>query len=195
MVICYMNELTKAKLRSKFKNIRNSINKTEQEEKSKSIAKRFIENFSNFKNYFVYINFLSEVQTGDIIKYLLENNKNIAIPKCNTQKLTMYPTNLCADDFLTKNTYGILENNTDDFFDDRIDVILLPALTVDRQGNRLGFGKGYYDKFINSLNYKPILVALCYEEQISSDVLPNNEYDVRVDYIITDTEIIKIGEK
>ena len=101
----------------------------------------------------------------------------------------------CADDFLQKNSYGILENNADDYFEEKIDVILLPELTVDRSGNRIGFGKGYYDKFINSLNYKPILIGLCYEEQIFDGILPNDEYDKRLDYIITDAEIIKICEK
>ena len=57
------------------------------------------------------------------------------------------------------------------------------------------YGKGYYDKFINSLNYKPILIGLCYDEQVYSGVLPTDKHDVKLDYVVTDVEIIKICEK
>jgi len=190
-----MNNLSKSELRLKFKNVRNSINTNTQEEKSKVIEKFFIENFSTAQNYFVYLSFGDEVRTGDILKHILNKNKNVAIPKCNIEKLTMKAVRYRTDDFLTKNSYGIFENDTDDCFEEKIDVILMPALTVDRYGNRIGFGKGYYDKFINSLDYKPILIGLCYAEQVFEGKLPSDEYDKKLDYIITDQEIIKICEK
>ncbi len=183
----------KTEFRAKYKNIRNSMNDKTREEKSKIITKRFVDNFSGFENYFIYINFSSEVETGDIIKYLIEHNKKISIPKCDIKNSTMQPTIFNRDSLMTKNAYGIYENNTDDIFHERIDVILLPALTVDRDGNRLGYGKGYYDKFINSLSYKPLLIGLCYNEQICNETLPSNKFDAKLDYVITDTEIIKIG--
>lgn len=188
-----MNNFSKTEFRTKYKNIRNSINLEIREEKSKIITKRFVDNFSSLNNYFVYVDFSSEVQTGDIIKYLIENNKKISIPKCDVKNSTMEPTIFNRDSLMIKNAYGIYENCADDIFQEKIDVILLPALTVDRKGNRLGYGKGYYDKFINSLNYKPILVGLCYDEQIFNETLPSDKFDVRLDYVITDAEIIKIG--
>ena len=190
-----MNDSIKSELRSFYKSVRNSINQDVQEEKSKIITDLFMQNFSFANNYFTYLSFGSEVRTGDIIHKLREKHKNILIPKCDTDKLTMSSVRYCADDFLQKNSYGILENNNADLFGEKIDVILLPALTADRQGNRIGFGKGYYDKFINSLNYRPILIALCYKEQIFDGVLPNEEHDAKLDYIVTDDGIIRICEK
>jgi len=95
---------------------------------------------------------------------------------------------------LQQNAWGILEPDPIMLVRDAdISLVLVPCLAVDRQGNRLGYGKGYYDKFFNRLvaaNIFPLKVALAFSFQVICDV-PHSETDVPLDYIATETELIK----
>lgn len=189
---CMMSD--KAKLRLHFKNTRNSINsrlKTEKELFIKKSVFDFIEsNFIKIKTIFIYKSFGSEVGTDDLINDLLFMGYNILIPKCNELTETMSAVVYNPSKKQTKNSYGITEMEESILANSKIDLILAPGLAFDRFGNRIGFGKGYYDKFINSLNYKTQVVALAFSEQISDFKFQNEYYDCKMDYIITDKEII-----
>ena len=71
-------------------------------------------------------------------------------------------------------------------------VILAPLLLCDLNGNRLGYGKGYYDRYISSLDTKPMLVGVCFDEQIYDDGLPAEDHDVKLDFIVTPKRIIEV---
>ena len=72
-------------------------------------------------------------------------------------------------------------------------VILLPLLLCDQNGNRIGYGAGHYDRYIASLDYKPLLIGVCFDEQVSSESLPAESHDVRLDLIITPKRTIEIS--
>ncbi len=189
-----MHKLTKTELRIKFKNIRNNITSSEIERKSDLICNNFLNTFvdNNLKKtYFIYKSFSSEVKTGDIIDYLLNNGHTVLIPKCLPDCNLMNAVKLNTADTFSKNIYGIDENNSIGDFRHEIDVIVLPGLVFDRRGNRIGYGKGYYDNFINSLKNKPELVALSFKEQISDIEIPSDNNDVKCNFIVTEDEIIK----
>ncbi|MDE6768031.1 MAG: 5-formyltetrahydrofolate cyclo-ligase, partial [Eubacterium sp.] len=88
--------------------------------------------------------------------------------------------------------FGVREPDTDiccevaDFNDS---ICIVPAIAYDKKGYRLGYGKGYYDRFLENFSF--ISVGLCYNELIM-DVLPIGEYDIPVDYIITQDGILTI---
>jgi 5-formyltetrahydrofolate cyclo-ligase len=71
--------------------------------------------------------------------------------------------------------------------------LLLPLVLCDVFGNRIGQGAGHYDRYIASLDYKPLLVGVCFEEQIYKEALPAEPHDVRLDTIITPERIIETG--
>ena len=75
----------------------------------------------------------------------------------------------------------------------RPDVILLPLLLCDISGNRIGYGAGHYDRYIASTDNKPLLVGVCFEEQIYSDIIPTEHHDQRLDLIITPKRIIEVS--
>jgi len=186
-----MNKTSKSELRTYFKNIRNNINVKDRVKKSTLIKNYFLSEFSEEKVYFIYKSYLSEVNTEGIIKELFKMNKTVLIPKCDIHTETMSAVKISEKNLFKLNQYGISESDTDDFFEGKIDVVVLPGLVFDKNGNRIGYGKGYYDKFLNSLNYKPLTVGLCYSQQITDSIDICNNNDVKLNYIVTDQEIIK----
>ena len=91
---------------------------------------------------------------------------------------------------LTLSSYGIREP-VGDSYEGNIDFAVIPFLAVDKQGNRLGYGKGYYDKFLK--NSKAKRVAYGYGFQVLNSV-PHEEWDEKMDIIVTDEEIIKVEQ-
>ncbi len=97
---------------------------------------------------------------------------------------------------MTVNKWGILEptivdnNNIGKTFD----LIIVPGVAFDRNGNRIGYGGGYYDKYINNLKHKHKLLALAYDVQIVNNI-ESEIHDIIIDYIVTENEFINIGDK
>ena len=89
---------------------------------------------------------------------------------------------------LEKGCMGILEpkDKCVEFINEKLDFILMPGLAFDKLGGRIGYGGGYYDKFLKQLSYYKEIpkVAIAYDFQVI-DYIPMNDYDVRVDRIIT----------
>lgn len=75
----------------------------------------------------------------------------------------------------------------------QLDMILVPGVAFDRQGRRLGFGKGFYDRYLK--NTKASRVGIAYSFQVSSEELPSQEWDERVEWIITDAYVLHVERK
>jgi 5-formyltetrahydrofolate cyclo-ligase len=73
---------------------------------------------------------------------------------------------------------------------EKIDCILIPTIGISRSGDRLGYGKGYYDKFLSSID--AVKISLTYSKQIVKSV-PTESHDIKIDLIITEDEIIKVS--
>ena len=133
---------------------------------------------------FVYWSVGSEVDTHRIIEDALNRGKKVALPKCTDSQGNMqfYYINSLTD--LTEGMYGVMEPIADVIADDYTaeSLCLVPALSFDSDGYRLGYGKGYYDRFLS--RFTGVSFGLCYEESLS-DKLPRDIYDKKVDYIVT----------
>lgn len=185
----------KKQIRQDILNLRNSISKEDIEKKSRLIYDRLV-SFSKYKDsktILSYINFGSEVITSTIIDYSLKNGKTVNIPYCIKETKEMVACRFTSWTDLAVSTYGILEPIKEKIFiADRsaIDFILIPGAAFDKSGNRVGYGAGYYDRFLCSINSNIPKVALAYSIQIAPKV-PRGIYDIPVDYIITEEGIIK----
>ena len=102
----------------------------------------------------------------------------------------MIPVVYFKDEKLTDNFYGIKETDSQKEYTDSIDVIIMPGIAFDKYGNRIGHGKGYYDKFLQNKNI--LKIGLCYSECYSKNKIPITDEDIAVDYVITDREVVKI---
>lgn len=147
--------------------------------------------FIKAKKIFIYVSYKNEVDTKKIIQYSLKNKKEIYVPKTYLNEKNMKAIKINSLDELIVDNYGILEpkyvdkNNIGDNFD----LIIMPGVAFDRCGNRIGYGGGYYDKYISKLNYNVLKIALAYHFQIT-DSIKAECHDINVDYIITNKEII-----
>jgi len=145
----------------------------------------------NFENILVYSDFKNEVQTGDIIKYLFENNKKVYLPVCNCKNFTFEVREIFTADYdVQLNFYGINEPKFSVVTKNKIDCAIIPGIAFDVSGNRIGFGKGYYDKFLSE-NKDICKIAVCYEFQIIENI-PADAHDIPVNFIITENRVIKI---
>lgn len=184
--------MTKSKFRTKHKNIRNNLSADLASEKSELIQNKLIsmDIVRNAKSVFLYLEYGREVSTGILVEYLLNENKIVLIPKCDIQSETMIAVRFTEQTELTDNIYGIKESTSLQEYTGDIDLVIVPGIAFDKYGNRIGHGKGYYDKFLQNRNLQTI--GLCYSENLSDEELPHSDEDIVMDYIVTDREVLRI---
>lgn len=190
-----MNKGKKKDLRNIILNKRNSIDNNTKEEMNREIFNRLInlDLYKEAKNIFIYLSFGSEIDTNPIIDRALEDGKEAYIPKIYKSNKEMKAIRLNSFKDLEKNSMGILEPKDDSNFIDKenIDLIIVPGAVFDLKGNRIGYGGGYYDRFLSNIKDKRNKVVLAYDLQIVENI-EAEEHDIKVDYIITNSRIDKI---
>jgi len=112
---------------------------------------------------------------------LLEDNKNFYLPKVEGKNLLVCPYK--TSDKLIKSAFNILEPDTIPVKPEILDLIIVPALSVDNDGYRLGYGGGFYDRFLGVNLKSKTLCAL--PKQLITDHLPHEDFDIPVDIVIT----------
>ncbi len=146
--------------------------------------------FKDARIILFYASFRSEVDTFDLIKYCLAEGRSIALPKVDTEnnRLLLYEIEDIGEVF--KGYCGIQEPSVSELRKKHvsdIDLVIVPGVAFDEHCNRLGYGKGFYDKLLAEA--KANAIGLAYEEQIVES-LPSEIYDIKMDKIITDKRII-----
>ena len=142
--------------------------------------------YRNCSLVLTYVSTAIEVDTIALIEHSLEEGKTVACPRCvdNTRLMEFYRISSLRD--LEPGTFGVLEpkpikeNLLTDFSDS---VCIIPGLSFDRQGFRLGYGKGYYDRFL--AGYSGTRIGICYSGCMH-DRLPHGKFDRSVDILLTE---------
>ncbi|MDD3224149.1 MAG: 5-formyltetrahydrofolate cyclo-ligase [Clostridium sp.] len=144
--------------------------------------------FIKSKFIFTYVSFENEVYTHSIIKKALSQGKRICVPKIISKKSGMVACEIKSMQELVEGKYGILEpisdNNKIDSKD--IDFALIPGLAFDKDGYRIGYGGGFYDRFLASADFYKM--GLSYEFQFMNNV-PKEDFDEKIDGMITEKGI------
>lgn len=170
--------------------------RTFAKEKRKNIASGFlnekiINNLINFELYKNAKNVLCYYSKGDeisTVKLFGDKSKNWYLPRVNGDDLLICPY---EENNLSLNKYKILEPCNSPIRDlSIIDFIIVPAICADKYGYRLGYGKGYYDRFLKKVNHNVVKVILAYSELLFDTVFPE-KFDVKCDYTVTENSIIK----
>ncbi len=184
--------MNKPELRKKYKNLRNALSASEIEEKSITIANACLQLpiwNANLYHIFLTINKLKEVQTEPLLSVLAGKDKTIVVPKSDfkTGHLTHY---LLTDATPLKiNQYGIPEPISGITINPiQIDVVFVPLLAFDYLGNRVGYGKGFYDTFLAACNPKTIIVGLSFFEAEPFKITVS-KIDVALQYCVTPNTI------
>ncbi len=132
-----------------------------------------------------YLSMEEEVDTREIIKHALSENKTVILPVVQLGEETLLPVQLHDLDHLKPGKYGILEPKEWDsvFPIEKLDLVFVPGVAFDRKNHRLGRGKGYYDRFLSQLNHHVMKVGLAYDFQLVGE-LPVEEHDLQMDLVI-----------
>lgn len=186
----------KKNLRSNMQKKLKELEQPEYVERSSKIAQRLFSTpaWTNSKIIAITISRIPEVDTYGIIKKAWEDGKKVVVPKCHPKDRTMTFRNITAFDQLETVYYGLLEpieKWTEEVKKDEIDLIIVPGLAFDQDGYRLGFGGGYYDRYLQ--DYKGKKIALAFTPQILPTI-PIEKHDISVDAIVTDGEMLTINE-
>lgn len=176
---------TKKEIRKEMLKKRDALQKDYVNEQSEKVFKllKTINGFLNANVIFIYVDFRNEIKTDKIINFL--KNKLVLLPKIDGEK--MYAVKKEEETKLNK--YGILEPKSNDAYTGKIDVCLIPLVACSKKGDRIGFGKGYYDRFLKNTN--SLKIGLAYSWQVSED-LKSEPFDVKLDIIVTEKEIIEV---
>jgi 5-formyltetrahydrofolate cyclo-ligase len=187
-------ENEKRVLRKKFLEIRDRLS-TDQISRMSSRVKDLLLKLPEFKSaslIMFYVSFRSEVETLKMIEEALSLGKRIVVPATNLvqKELEAFPIKDLKD--LEPGAYGILEpkKQLKPALLEKLELAIVPGCVFDLKGFRLGYGKGYYDKFLQKVRPGVPSVGLAFELQIVSEI-PNIEaYDIPVDKIVTEKRVI-----
>lgn len=191
-----MNDL-KNKIRKEMVEKRDGLSEEAVQEKSRSIKEKLfsLKRFRDAGLVMFYSSFKNEVATGAMISDAISLKKKIALPVTlkKDSMIKPYMVNDPARDCIP-GVFGISEPNRDickEADAGEIDMIVVPGLAFDRKGYRIGFGAGFYDRFIHSIEPHVFCAGLAYEIQVT-DSVPKEEYDERMDVVITEENIYEV---
>ncbi len=178
-------------LRKKMREIRDALTNEDMDARSRQIAEQLLQSsiYKECTHICVYEAFRNEVSCKYITEQALQDGKYVYLPVTDNTTKTMDFYQISEDTIYREGNYGIREpelNENSKTLQQKA-LILMPGLAFDRNKNRLGYGGGYYDKYL-SLHHEHITAALCYNFQIV-DELPYEEHDILPDYIVTESEM------
>lgn len=199
-------EEKKRKIRQEFLKKRNNLSRDEIKSKSEKIEKRLfaLPEFQRAKTVMFYVSFRSEVETEKMTRNALKLKKKIVIPVVHGEKIVVSEIKNLKKE-LTKGSFGIKEPKKE--FRRRvnqkeIDLVVVPGVVFDKRGGRLGYGRGYYDRFLRSKSIRSrisrsrqcALIGLAFDLQIARKI-PLVEEDMKVDKIVTESGIVDCKDR
>ncbi len=204
------DELLKDRKKETRKNtlrIRDSLSRNDIKSKSHVIQKKLWHLIEEKKlgSVMFYIAFGSEVRTQESIGKALKSGQNVIVPVCinlpsdtqsNVKNKDLLPSKILdLQSEVEIGTFGVLEPKHEfrrPFPPENIDLVVVPGIAFDERRYRIGYGGGYYDRFLPKCK-KALYIAIAYDIQIVEDAFPAS-WDVPVDCIITETRIISNGK-
>lgn len=177
----------KDELRRKFKTARAGLTPDQRKASDAAICKSALSQIEKFNSFFIYNSFGSEADTHTLINELIARSKEVYLPRIDGKemKAVRFSGNFKE---LSVNKFGIAEP-LGQVYEGGLDVIVAPLLAINSRLCRLGYGGGYYDKFLSGT--KALKVGLGYHFQLT-DEFEEDEWDVPLDMFINDKGIIKL---
>ena len=145
------------------------------------------EQLNGKETFFVYLAKSSEAPTEKLIERLLASGKKVYCPRIDgkTMQAVAFGDDFTLSEFQTVEPVG-------DVYEGEIDAVIAPLLAADRQGGRLGYGGGYYDRFFAE-HPNALKIGYCFDFQLTKEV-PTESTDIRLDIVVTDKQIIFCGK-
>lgn len=177
-------------LREKIKQRRKNLTHDEILQKSEKITSFLTETqiYQTAKCICVYMASFNEPRTLPFIEKALADGKKICLPVTDIESNTLSLSYISDTALLKKGAYGILEPSVIDNANPHdIDLIIVPGIVFDRNGSRIGFGKGFYDRLLSDTS--AVKVGVCYAFQLCEGI-PADKHDIPMNMIVTEEEFI-----
>ena len=175
--------MDKKELRRQIRERKRAMTEAEIVEKSRALGELFANSdlYREAKTIYGYLPYNQEVRTVPMLQQAIRDGKRVAVPRvCGEEMIFYYMTDF---DRVEKSGYGIPEPLGDEpVADDPTALVLMPGLAFDAEGHRIGYGGGFYDRFLAQEPNHPTL-ALCYDFQMLPKV-ETEEFDIPVDYVL-----------
>jgi 5-formyltetrahydrofolate cyclo-ligase len=183
---------SKKELRAIYKSKRNLLLDSTIDELSIKIANQLLKlPVWNHSNYHIFLSIveLKEINTDYILNILSGKDKNIVVSKSEFSTSSMRHFLLTDNTIIKKNHWNIPEPiDGIEIPTTQINVVFVPLLAFDKKGNRVGYGKGFYDKFLSECNSKTLKIGLSFFEAEDS-IIDISKTDIKLDYCVTPNEI------
>ncbi|WP_051617485.1 5-formyltetrahydrofolate cyclo-ligase [Desulfonatronovibrio hydrogenovorans] len=190
--------MTKQDIRQKMLLARAGLTRDEVARKSRRIIRNFLDLplMGQYPACLVYLPVRNEVDTRSLILEMVARSKEVYAPKCDCTSCTMDYYRVTGLDSLEPGSFGIDEpcpDSAQKFINKSKAMCILPGLAFDRCGVRLGYGRGFFDRYLSGLTGpKPLLIGFGYDFQVT-DQLPRDEWDVPVDMIVAEQGVLETG--
>lgn len=186
-------ETNKSRLRKEKLSLRKNLSEDERVQKSLLITDRLFEipEFIECKNVLIYASYNNEVDTDRVVLRAMLKGKNIYMPKVNGEEMDFY--RVFSLDELASGAFGIREPYDIEhlkFEGAPETVCILPMAVFDEEGNRIGYGKGYYDKYLSRIDVD-YMIGLAFECQKSDVNIDADEYDRRLHMAVTEADVYR----
>lgn len=177
----HVEESEKAKIRRRIRNKKNVLSDMEKSQSAATVFEKIelLSEFMNAKSVLMYWSLPDELPTHNfIVKWSAK--KQMLLPMVKGDEMLIKP--FISTDELRKSDMGIWEPEVQRKYSRQIDLVIVPGIAFDKGKNRLGRGKGYYDRYFNNKSITKI--GVCYDFQLL-EVIPTGPFDVSMDKIIT----------
>ena len=185
--------MNKAELRLKYKALRKQLSAEEREDLSMAIANQLLQLSiwgHSFYHVFLSITELKEINTDYILHILQGKDKNVVVSKCHFKDRSMSHYLLSDNTQIKKSAFGIPEPIDGlEVAPEKIDVVFIPLLAFDEKGNRVGYGKGYYDRFLHLCKTTTLKIGLSFFDAETRLIQDTTEHDVPLDFCVTPTKV------
>lgn len=183
--------MNKKEYRQFMQEKRDMLSARQIQEYEAGIAKQILNStfYQEMNHICIYQAFRNEVPCDRIRIHALEDKKQVYVPVTDPASKTMEFCMITQETEWLEGAYGILEPKGERIPLKNRALILMPGLVYDRNRHRIGYGGGYYDRFL-SMHPEHVGAALCYPFQITEEALPYEMHDILPDYLVTPDEII-----
>jgi len=188
------NPSGKKAIRANFLNKRNSLSAREVHERSLKIQTKFVEmtEYINTKVIGNYFPIGTEVETWEIMECAFSSKKTVALPRIDYNNLTFYRTeqNDLAHYLIENPRFKIKEPSpTRPRLIEKIGLLIVPGIAFDTKGNRIGYGFGYYDRYLSKKTYEKS-VGLAFDFQILEQIPSTSSFDKKIDILVSEDQVV-----
>lgn len=188
----------KTQLRNRCKDVRTGYDEETKKEKDRKIFERVVSSSAYMSNQILltYVSTDIEVDTRELIKRALADKKRVAVPRCITDTRDMDFYFIKGEEDLEKGTFGVMEpvpSKCVKAYAFETSLCIIPGLAFDMKGYRLGYGKGYYDRFL-SAHPKLTKMGLCYCSCTLNELI-HGRFDIASDMLVTEKYLRTYGKE